>query len=80
VLNGGFLAPKWDWESPQVATPAALLTGAYLAACPVVAPRHAAVGLLLAGLQQAGAAAGGRLAPEPLNFIADLLADAAQGE
>lgn len=53
--------------------------GAYLAACPVVRPRHAAVGLLLAGLAHAGAAAGGRFTPEALNFVTDLLADAAQG-
>jgi hypothetical protein len=56
-----------------------MAAGAYLAACPVVTPRHAALGLLLAGLAHAGAAAGGRFAPEALNFVADLLADAAQG-
>ena len=53
--------------------------GAYLSACPVVRPRHAAVGLLLAGLAHAGAAAGGRFTPEALNFVTELLADAAQG-
>lgn len=42
-------------------------------------PRHAAVGLLLAGLAHACATAGGRLTPEALNFVTDLLADAAQG-
>ena len=36
------------------------------------------MGLLLAGMQQAAAAAGARLAPEPLAFATDLLADAAQ--
>jgi hypothetical protein len=45
----------------------------------VVRPRHAAVKLLLAGLAHAGAAAGGRFMPEALNFVTDLLADAAQG-
>jgi hypothetical protein len=45
----------------------------------VVKPRHAAVGLLLAGLAHAGAAAAGRFTPEALNFVTDLLADAAQG-
>lgn len=53
--------------------------GAYLSMCPVVTRRHAAVGLLLAGLQLAAAAAGGRFAPEPLNFAADVLAGASEG-
>ena len=47
--------------------------------CPVMSLRHAAVGLLLAGLQLAAAAAGNRFAPEPLNFAADVLTDAAAG-
>ena len=44
----------------------------------MVQPRHAGVGLLLAGMQQAAAAASARFAPEPLAFATDLLADAAQ--
>jgi hypothetical protein len=41
--------------------------------------RHAAVGLLLAGFLLEAATAGGRFAPEPLNFVTDLISSAAGG-
>lgn len=74
MLTGADAAQVWHTVA-CVTQPA----GAYLAACPVVEPRHAATGLLLAGLAHQGAAAGGRFAPEALNFVTHLLADAAQG-
>lgn len=47
--------------------------------CPVMSLRHAALGLLIAGFLLEAAVAGGRFAPEPLNFVADLIALAASG-
>lgn len=57
----------------------AVATGSYLAMCPVMSLRHAAVGLLIAGFMLEAAIAGGRYAPEPLNFVTDLIASAASG-
>lgn len=72
------LFPLSDRRHP-VATPLALLTGAYLALCPPSCSRHALIGLLLASAATHAAAAGARMAPEPLGFAARLVAGAAAG-
>ena len=60
-----------------VATPLALLLGAYLALCTPAKPRHVVTGLLLAGLATRAAAAAARLAPEPLTFATRVVAASA---